>query len=297
MGKELYSRKLISFSKELEKRKMQNSFKGNERLARIISVTSGKGGVGKTNIVINLGLALKRLNKRVLILDADLGLGNLDVLLGLAPKYNLSHVLRGVKTMAEIIVHGPEGIMILPAANGIQEMAHLTGTQRFKLISELDKMLETNDILLIDTASGISSDVTYFNVKAQEILIVVTPEPTSITDAYALIKVLSLKYHASHFNVVVNKARNMQEAQEVFRQLHMVTDRFLTISIAYLGAILFDEMIQRTARRQRILMDMHPKSPAARCYTALAKRMNSCRTGAPACPCGIEAMWRHFRSE
>ena len=296
MGNELYSRKLINLSKELEKRKLQQSPQGSDRLARIISVTSGKGGVGKTNIVINLGLALKRLNKRVLILDADLGLGNLDVLLGLAPRYNLSHVLRGIKTMEEIIVHGPEGIMILPASNGIQEMAHLTGTQRFKLISELDKMLETNDILLIDTASGISSDVTYFNVKAQEILIVVTPEPTSITDAYALIKVLSLKYRANQFNVVVNKARNMQEAQDVFRQLHTVTDKFLTISIQYLGAILFDEMIQKTAKRQRILMDMHPKSPAARCYTALAKRMNSFKP-IPVFPCGIEAMWKHFRSE
>lgn len=297
MGNELSSRKLIDLSKELEKRKLQQSQHGTERLARIISVTSGKGGVGKTNIVINLGLALKRLNKRVLILDADLGLGNLDVLLGLAPRYNLSHVLRGIKTMEEIIVHGPEGIMILPASNGIQEMAHLTGTQRFKLISELDRMLETNDILLIDTASGISSDVTYFNVKAQEILIVVTPEPTSITDAYALIKVLSLKYRANQFNVVVNKARNMQEAQDVFRQLQTVTDKFLTISIEYLGAILFDEMVQRSAKRQRILMDMHPRSPAARCYTALAKRMNSSSPPAANCPCGIEAMWKHFRSE
>lgn len=296
MGNGLYSRKLINLSKELEKRKRKQSQHGSERLARIVSVTSGKGGVGKTNIVINLGLALKRLNKRVLILDADLGLGNLDVLLGLAPRYNLSHVLRGIKTMEEIIVHGPEGIMILPASNGIQEMAHLTGTQRFKLISELDKMLQTNDILLIDTASGISSDVTYFNVKAQEILIVVTPEPTSITDAYALIKVLSLKYRANQFNVVVNKARNMQEAQDVFRQLHTVTDKFLTISIEYMGAILFDEMIHHAAKRQRILMDMHPKSPAARCYTALAKRMNNSQP-VPACPCGIEAMWKHFRSE
>ncbi|WP_373501716.1 MinD/ParA family protein [Desulfococcus sp.] len=296
MINELYSRKLIHLSTALEKRKPQRTRDGSEHLARIISVTSGKGGVGKTNIVINLGLALKRLDKRVLILDADLGLGNLDVLLGLAPRYNLSHVLRGIKTMEEIIVNGPEGIMILPASNGIQEMAHLTGTQRFKLISELDKMLQTNDILLIDTASGISSDVTYFNVKAQEILIVVTPEPTSITDAYALIKVLSLKYRANQFNVVVNKAQNMHEAEEVFRQLHTVTDKFLTISIQYMGAILFDELVQKSARRQRILMDMHPNSPAARCYAALAKRVN---TSQPlgGYTFGIDALWKHFRSE
>ena len=296
MINELNPRKLIHLSNALEKRKVQRSTDGVEHLARIISVTSGKGGVGKTNIVINLGLALKRLNKRVLILDADLGLGNLDVLLGLAPRYNLSHVLRGIKTMEEIIVNGPEGIMILPASNGIQEMAHLTGTQRFKLISELDKMLQTYDILLIDTASGISSDVTYFNVKAQEILIVVTPEPTSITDAYALIKVLSLKYRANQFNVVVNKAYNMHEAEEVFRQLHTVTDKFLTISIQYMGAILFDETVQKSARRQRALMDMHPNSPAARCYIALAKRMNISRS-AIAYPCGFDTLWKHFRSE
>ncbi len=296
MENEHNNSKLIHLSRVLEKRNQQRCRKGGKSQARIISVTSGKGGVGKTNVVINLGLALKRLHKRVLILDADLGLGNLDVLLGLAPKYNLSHVLQGIKTMEEIIVNGPEGVMILPASNGIQEMAHLTGTQRFHLISELDKMLQTNDVLLIDTASGISSDVTYFNVKAQEILLVVTPEPTSITDAYALIKVLSLKYRAKQFNVVVNKACNMHEAEDVFRQLHMVTDKFLSISLHYMGAILFDEQVLKSARRQRILMEMYPNSPGARCYTALAKRMSIAAPLAVG-TCGAGPFWTHFRSE
>ena len=240
---------------------------------RVIAITSGKGGVGKTNIVSNLGFALSQLGKKVLILDADLGLGNIDVLLGLAPKYNLSHVLAGEKSIAEIIIKGPGNMNILPASSGIQELTKLTKAQRIQILTELDLLIDQIDILLIDTAAGISSNVMCFNVFAQEIMVVVTPEPTSITDAYALMKVLSLKYSEKHFKLLVNLAPSAQDAREVFRQLNLVADRFLNISIEYSGYVLFDKNITKCVRRQKIVSELYPDTYASRCYASLAKKI------------------------
>lgn len=240
---------------------------------RVIAITSGKGGVGKTNIVGNLGFALSQLGKKVLILDADLGLGNIDVLLGLAPKYNLSHVITGEKSISEIIMNGPGNMNILPASSGIQELTKLTKEQRIQILTELDSLIDTIDILLIDTAAGISSNVMYFNVSAQDIMVVVTPEPTSVTDAYALMKVLSLKYSEKHFNLLVNLASSKQDAHEVFKQLNLVAERFLDISIEYSGCVLFDENVTKGVRRQKIVSELYPDTRASRCYASLAKEI------------------------
>jgi len=240
---------------------------------RVIAITSGKGGVGKTNIVGNLGFALSQLGKKVLILDADLGLGNIDVLLGLAPKYNLSHVIAGEKSISEIIIKGPGNMNILPASSGIQELTKLTKEQRIQILTELDSLTELFDILLIDTAAGISSNVMYFNVSAQEIIVVVTPEPTSVTDAYALMKVLSLKYSERRFNLLVNLASSEQDAHEVFRQLKLVADRFLDISIEYSGCVLFDENVTKGVRRQQVVSELYPYTLASKCYATLAKKI------------------------
>ncbi len=242
---------------------------------RVIAITSGKGGVGKTNIVGNLGFALSRLGKKVLILDADLGLGNIDVLLGLAPKYNLSHVIAGEKSISEIIVKGPGNMNILPTSSGIQELTKLTKEQKIQILTELDSLIDPIDILLIDTAAGISSNVMYFNVSAQEIMVVVTPEPTSVTDAYALMKVLSLKYSERHFNLLVNSASSKQDAYEVFRQLNLVADRFLDISIEYSGCVLFDENVTKCVRRQKIVSELYPDTLASKCYASLAKKISN----------------------
>ena len=161
----------------------QTNTRNRNSNAQVIAITSGKGGVGKTNIVANLGFALSQMGKRVLILDADLGLGNIDVLLGLTPKYNLSHVVMGEKVIPEIVIEGPMKLKILPASSGIQELTQLTEDQRTRILAELKLFLDPIDILLIDTAAGISSNVMYFNTAAQQILVVVTPEPTSMTDA------------------------------------------------------------------------------------------------------------------
>ena len=242
--------------------------------ARVIAITSGKGGVGKTNIVANMGYALGKLGKRVLVFDADLGLGNLDVLLGLTPRYNLSHVIDGTKRLPEIIVNGPGNLKILPASSGIHEMTKLTSVQKLEIFNELNALLSRYDIVLIDTAAGISSNVLYFNASANEIMVVVTPEPTSITDAYALMKVLSVKYQEKHFRLLVNMAKSVKEADDVSRQLCLVADRFLDVSIDYFGSVLADDNVKSGVRKQKVVTEMAPMCQASRNFAQLAHKLN-----------------------
>lgn len=242
------------------------------RPARIISITSGKGGVGKTNIVANLGYQLSRAGNRVLILDADLGLGNLDILLGLAPRHNLSHVLTGEKNLRDIVIQGPGQLQILPAASGIQELTHLTSDQKISMLYELDRLLDTVDIFLIDSAAGISSNVLDFSVSAQEIMVVVTPEPTSITDAYALMKVLSTKYAEKTCRLIVNQVASEQEGREIFRQLNLVAQKFLAIHMEYFGCVLQDVNLVRYVKQQRLISQADPESLASYGFKNLARR-------------------------
>lgn len=251
---------------------------------RVIAVTSGKGGVGKTNIVANIGFALTQLGKKVLIFDADLGLGNLDVLLGLTPKYNFSHVIMGTKSISEITISGPGNMKILPASSGIEELTRLTDEQKSRLLTSLDLMLDSIDIFLIDTGAGISANVMYFNSSAQEIMVVVSPEPTSVTDAYALMKVLRLDYSEKYFKLVVNFAKTPKEAEELYRQLKLVTDRFLDISMEYMGYVLADERVKKSVKLQRVVSEIYPNTQASKCFATLAKKI--CETAAPQFPEG-----------
>ncbi len=272
------SNKVIRLADRVVKHKTDGPNKSARRRmsnARVISVTSGKGGVGKTNIVANLGYAFAQLGKKVLILDADLGLGNLDVLLGLAPKFNLSHVILGEKSVKDIIVEGPGKMLILPASSGIQELTQLTQNQKVQILSELDQLIDVVDILFIDTAAGISSNVMDFNVTAHEIIVVVSPEPTSITDAYALMKVLSLKYAERCCKVIVNLAVTSQQAREVFRQLNTVTERFLDMTLDYLGSVQFDANITRGVKHQKLVSELYPDTQASRCFIDLAKKIST----------------------
>jgi flagellar biosynthesis protein FlhG len=259
--------------KRKQKRSLIKKGDSHQRPARVIAITSGKGGVGKTNIVANLGYALCKAGQRVLIFDADLGLGNLDVLLGLAPRYNLSHVIEGKKTLSEIIVSGPGNLKILPASSGIQELTKLTSVQKLEIFNELNALLLDFDTVLIDTAAGISSNVLYFNVSANEIIVVVTPEPTSITDAYALMKILSVKYQEKYFRLIVNLAKNSKEADEVSRQLSLVADRFLDVTIEYFGNVLVDEKVKAGVRKQKVVCEMAPMTTASRNFAELAHRL------------------------
>ncbi len=241
---------------------------------RVIAVTSGKGGVGKTNTVANISVALAQMGKRVLLLDADLGLGNLDILLGLAPKYNIGHFLRGEKTLDEVIVNGPAGVMILPASSGLTELTDLAAEQRLALDAHLEELAERIDIMIIDTAAGISDNVLFFNMAAQEIVVVASPEPTSITDAYAMMKVMHKKYGERAFKLLVNSVKSRQEGMEVYRKLSLVAAKFLNVSVDYLGCVLYDENVQNSVIQQRAVLEAFPSTMASVCYREIAKGLS-----------------------
>jgi len=242
------------------------------RCPKVIAVTSGKGGVGKTNVVANLALAFTQSGEKVLVLDADLGLANIDVLLGLTPQYTIQHLFNGERSLPEILTKGPGGMSIMPASSGILDLVNLDESQKIFLLNEMDHIGENIDILLIDTGAGISSNVLYFNMAAQDLIVIATPEPTSITDAYALIKVLSTKFNKKNFMMVINLVANGEEAKEVFRKISKVTERFLeSLSIDYLGFIPFDEKLPLAVKHQRPVLEVYPKAPSSKSFTELAK--------------------------
>lgn len=240
---------------------------------RVISVSSGKGGVGKSIVVVNLAVALANYGKRVLVIDADLGLGNIDMLLGLKPTATLNDVLSGKKRLSEIIVEGPGGIRLVPAGSGMQKFTSLDREERLRLLDELESLEEDFDILIIDTASGISQNVTFFNVAAQEIMLVVSPDPTSIADVYALIKLLSTRHDERHFKVLVNMARDTDEGLQVFTKLAHLVNRFLDVSLDYVGCVVRDERLADAVRRQKSVIDLYPRAAASHCFAMLARKV------------------------
>lgn len=238
---------------------------------RVIAVTSGKGGVGKTNIVGNLAIAFTRLGKKVLVLDADLGLANIDIIFGVHPVYNIGHVLSGEKELSEIIVEGPEGIKIIPAGSGFIDLTHLTEGQKLNLLSEFDELDDVLDIFLIDTGAGISSNVIYFNLAADECIIVATSEPTSVTDAYAMMKVMFQHHGTKYFKLLVNMVKNAGEAKLVHLNLSQVSDRFLNgVMIDYVGYIPSDDLVKIAVQNRRTFMDLYPTATLSKKFEQIA---------------------------
>ncbi len=245
------------------------------RPVRVIAVTSGKGGVGKTNLSVNLGVALAQMKRRVILMDADMGLANVDILLGLSPKFNLSHVLQGEKTLQDIMLDGPAGLKIIPASSGIQHMTELSVTEQAGIIRAFSEIDNNLDILIVDTAAGISSAVVNFARACQEIIVVVCDEPTSLTDAYAYIKLLNRDYGLSKFHIVSNMVNNMQQGQQLFTKLSKVTDRYLDVNLNFVGAIPFDEMLRKAVQKQTAIVDAFPQSKAAMAIKNLALRIEN----------------------
>jgi flagellar biosynthesis protein FlhG len=242
------------------------------KLIKVIAVTGGKGGVGKTNVTLNTAISLAQQGKRVMVLDADLGLANVDVLLGLRVEKNLSHVLSGECTLDEVLVEGPYGIKIAPASSGSQSMTELTATEHAGLIRAFSELQSQIDVLIVDTAAGISDMVLSFSKASQDIIMVVCDEPTSLTDAYALIKILNKEHGIFRFKIVANMVRSIREGDELFSKLSKVTDRFLDVALELVAVIPFDENVRKSVRKQKAIVEAFPTSPAAIAIKRLAKR-------------------------
>lgn len=240
---------------------------------RVIAVTSGKGGVGKTNVSVNLAVALAANGKRVLLMDADLGLGNVDVLLGLHPVCNLSHVVRGERTLEEVLVDGPAGTKIVPASSGVKAMAELSSGEHAGLIRAFSELRFDPDVLLIDTAAGISASVVTFSQAAHEVVVVVCDEPASITDAYAMIKLLGRDHGLRRFRILANMVRSTQEGIDLFRKLSKVAERFLDVNLDYVGSVPQDEILRKAIQRQRAVVDAYPSSRATLAFLKIAQKI------------------------
>ena len=240
------------------------------RAFRVLAVTSGKGGMGKTNVVVNLGVSLARDGRRVLILDADLGLSNVDVVFGLTPEADLRHVIFEDGDIRDCITTGPEGVDILSGSSGISELTRLEAEQKWRLLEAFEPLADDYDTLLIDTAAGIGSNVQFFASAAQEVLLVVGPEPTSLTDAYSTVKVLANKCGLRRVLVCVNRTTDMETARDVFRQLFTVTSRFLNVVVEFAGWIPHDLAVQQAVMKQEPFVISQPMSPAAQAIKTLA---------------------------
>ncbi|MCQ1058319.1 MinD/ParA family protein [Photobacterium sp. ZSDE20] len=239
---------------------------------KVITVTGGKGGVGKTNVTLNMAISMARQGKRVMVLDADLGLANVDVMLGLRTGRNLSHVLAGACELKDIIVEGPYGVKIVPAASGTQNMAELTAAQHMGLIRAFSTLEDDIDVLLVDTAAGISDMVLSFSRAAQDVVVVVCDEPTSITDAYAMIKILSREYDVQRFKIVANMVRSYREGRDLFIKLTRVAERFLDANLELVACIPLDDRVRQSVKRQKLVVEAFPRSPAALALGALANK-------------------------
>lgn len=242
---------------------------------KVIAVTSGKGGVGKTNLSVNLGTALANNGRAVMLMDADLGLANVDVLLGLQPHFNLSHVLNGERTLGEIIVTTPNGLQVVPAASGTQHMAELEPAECAGVIHAFSEIGHQVDVMLVDTSAGISDSVVRFSQASQQVIVVVCDEPASITDAYALIKVLSREYGIDRFHIVANMVRNEQEGRGLFTKISRVTERFLDVTLEFTGMVPYDESLRKAVQRQKTVVEAFPNSRSAIALKGLADEIDN----------------------
>jgi len=249
---------------------------GREGKTRIITIASGKGGVGKTNVSINLALAYARMGKKVIVLDADLGLANVNVVLGVIPKFNLYHVIRKQKTMKEVILDTNYGIQIVAGASGFSRVANLTDEERSSFIGELSE-LSSADIIIIDTSAGVSQNVLAFVEAADEVLIVTTPEPTSITDAYGIIKIISTEIDNLDMNLklIVNRVSSVTEAKKVSQKVINIAGQFLNLKIDYLGFVYEDPAVSSSVRKQLPFMVADPRGQASSCMHHIVNRLEN----------------------
>jgi flagellar biosynthesis protein FlhG len=243
-----------------------------ERRKKTIAVTSGKGGVGKSSIVSNMAYMLSTMKKSTYILDADLSLGNIDIMLGMIPKFNIRDLIGGKKSMKDIIVEGPFGIKIIPATSGLSEFSNLNMEEKNVLLSSFQDIPDY-DFLLMDTGAGISSNVIYFNAISEDVVVIITPDPASLTDSYATIKVLHKTTNRNDFKVLVNMVRDEKEALDVYKKILLVTDRFLNISLDYMGFIPTDRNVNIAVKKQKLWAESFPDTIATKALREICNRL------------------------
>ncbi len=239
---------------------------------KIISVTSGKGGVGKSSVVSNMAYLLGKMNEITYIVDADLALGNIDIMFGIVPKYNIKDFLEGKRDLYEIISSGPNGIKIIPATTGAYELSNLSDHEKNALFWAI-KSIGDYDFLIIDTQAGLSSNVIYFNSICEEVFLILTPDPASLADSYAVIKVINRKTGRKNFNIIVNMVNDESEALKVYSKLLTVTDRFLNVYLDFYGYIPMDKNVALATKRQRLWTEHYPDSPATSALEKICLRL------------------------
>src|SRR5690554_1893272 len=240
---------------------------------RVIAVTSGKGGVGKSNLAVNLGIYLSSLGQKVTLIDTDLGLANIDLILGVTPEYHLGHFFSGEKTLPQITMEGPAGLRIIAGGSGFQELADISEWQLDKCLQQFYTLEQDSDIIIFDTGAGISNKVLRFVVAAKEVLVVTTPEPTAIADAYGVIKVLARENSASKVYIVVNMVHKEDEGQQVLNRLVMVAEKFLDFPVEPLGMVFYDQVVTKAVKVQQPFSLMNPQSKAAKNVQNLAHKI------------------------
>jgi flagellar biosynthesis protein FlhG len=242
---------------------------------KVVAVTGGKGGVGKTNVSVNLSVALAEMRRRVVLMDADLGLANIDVLLGLNVRHTIADVLDGTHSLRDVMVNGPGGIKVVPATSGVQQLTQLSPHEHASLVYAFSDIGDQLDVLVVDTAAGISDMVVNFVKASQEVIVVVCDEPSSITDAYALMKLLNKEHNIYRFKVIANMTRSQQEGRILFEKLSGVCERFLDAALQYLGHIPFDEQVRKCVQSRRSFVEMAPRSKAAVAVRELAQKIDA----------------------
>jgi flagellar biosynthesis protein FlhG len=246
---------------------------GISRKTRTVVISSGKGGVGKSTLALNLSLSLCSEGQRVILLDADLGLANIDVMLGLSPEYHIQHLVQGRKSLKDIIITGPLGLKIIPGGSGINELANLSDAELNRILIEVGKVDGDYDYMVIDTGAGISKNVISFMLAADEVIVITTPEPTSLTDAYGCVKTIAKQSYAGGVSVVINQVSDNNEGLMVAEKFRLVCKQFLNVDIKLLGSIPSDSLVGEVVRQQKALMQAYPRSTAARHIQNIARRL------------------------
>ncbi|HOV26871.1 MAG TPA: MinD/ParA family protein [Pseudobacteroides sp.] len=266
-------RKIVDNLKSMQINKQDLVPAIEKKSPKVITVTSGKGGVGKTNIAVNLGIALSELGLKVIILDADFGLANIDVLFGMIPKHTLLDVIHSEKDIFEVLSDGPCNVKFISGGSGVEELVKLDSSQLKMFLSKISLMDKIADVILIDTGAGLSDHVMNFVMSADEVLLVTTPEPTSITDAYALIKMISNRDKERLIKVIVNRADNMNEANDLLNKLCLVSEKFLSLKLSPLGYLLHDDVVVKAVKAQNPFLISFPKSNVSKQIRDISKKL------------------------